>query len=228
MAHSKVTVGLLLAVSLLTTGLIPEKIVLANHRYTAMGDQTFQPASLPLKADVLASTLLEEALQVSAEDLAESYLRISQLLNWLPLVASGLTIQTSDMQINPGNVDEVKAELTSRVATYETAINHRGYKSIGGFYKATATSSCGRTKVAWASTIATGEAGQISIVQNGFHFQIVHRFEGEKPLEVKVPGIIVETKMSFMDPMNSDFGFTGTVTPDGITVIPNTARNLAA
>jgi hypothetical protein len=228
MAQSKVTMDLLLIASLLTTGLIPVGIAAADYPYTDIASKVFQPVSLLLKADDPANNLLETALQVSAEDLAEGYLWAAQLLDWLPAVASGLTIQTPDMLINSDNLDEVEADLSSRLEIYEIAINRRGYESIAGFYEATATTSCGQTKVSWTTSIAAGEAGEISIVQNGFRFQIVHRFEGTEPFEVEIPGVIVESKMTFNDPMNGDFGFIGTVAPDQITVNPDTARNLAA
>lgn len=175
------------------------------------------------------SGLLETALETSATNLAQGYRWVQQTLEWLPMVEAGMTIQTSDMVITPDNVDSVKAELLSRLSIYEAAIDTRGYEAIAGPYQGEATEACKRTQVLWTTSIANGEAGQISIRQDGFEIQIVHTFEdGDESLSAEIPGVIVESAVVFADPMNTDFILVGTVMAEQITVRPDVENNLSA
>lgn len=228
MIRRRIATGLMLATCLLTTGITPLGLAIDADRASEI---SLAPSStsLALKVDEpTEDSLLETALNVPAVDLAKGYLNVHQLFNFLPLAERGITIHTPGMTISTDNVERVKADLSLRLATYETAINSRGYESIARSYQATATPSCTQIQSLWAGSIANGTAGEISIVQENFEFQLVHSFDEEKPFTVEIPGIIVESTLMFDDPSNSDFAFVGMVTPEQITVRPDTDAILAA
>ena len=143
----------------------------------------------------------------------------------LPFVEKGLTIHTPEGTINQANHNEVKTEFERRLVSYEAAINERGYKNINGAYHATAASSCIHIQSYWIGMIGAGEVDEIKISQDGFKVQLDSRYQSEGKSNPRgIPGIVVESVLTFVDPINSDLVLLGTIKPGEIIVRPGSTQ----
>lgn len=176
----------------------------------------------PLRAQQDSARLMTAARRASPIDLATSYRGVKQLLELLPMAERGVTIRTPDLTIGPENAGAVRADLAARLAIYEAAIAQRGSANITGAYRAAATASCGRIQSMWAGGIREGVIAELDIVQDRFTIQLTHRFQDQgQASTIEIPGLIVDSAITFADPGNSDFGFVGEVRAGKITVRPD-------
>jgi hypothetical protein len=173
---------------------------------------------------------MQAALAASPLDLARSYSAAKQLLDLLALAEGGGTIQVGGKKIGPDNVKEVKAEMTTRVAMYETAIRQRGYAHLAGNYHGTATPTCNKIQSLWTSGVQDGSLADVKISEDsGFTIQLAHRFiHNADTANVKIPAVVVDSAIVFVDPMNSDYVLVGQVSGGTITVRPDAGVILAA
>jgi hypothetical protein len=172
----------------------------------------------------------QAALSASALDLARAYSAASQLLDMLSIAEGGGTIQIPGKKIGPDNVKDVKAELTARVAIYQSAIRQRGYAHLAGMYHGTATPTCGGIQSLWTSGILDGSLADLRITEDsGFTVQLQHRLiHNADTANVKVPAVVVDSAITFTDPMNSDYVLVGQASGGTITVRPDADAILAA
>ncbi len=167
----------------------------------------------------------EAALRAPAGDLARGYDYLTSMMIKLPFVEMGLTIHTPEGTIRKDNYKEVKTEFERRLVSYEAAINERGYKNINGAYHATAASCWKHIQSYWIGMIGAGKVDEIKISQDGFKVQLDSRYQSEgKPNPRGIPGIVVESVLTFVDPLNSDLVLLGTIKPGEIIVRPDLSQ----
>jgi hypothetical protein len=172
----------------------------------------------------------QAALAASALDLARAYSAAKALLELLPLAEGGGTIQIPGKKIGPNNVKDVKAELVARVAIYEAVIRQRGSAHLAGMYHGTATPTCAGIQSAWASGVQDGSLANVKISEDsGFTIQLEHRLvHNADTTNVKIPAVVVDSALTFSDPMNSDYVLIGQVSGGTIAVRPDVDAILAA
>ena len=173
------------------------------------------------------TVLLDEALKAPPIDLAQSYGSISNILEMLPLVEAGATLQLPDGEVNKANVATVRAELEQRLAVYGQAIAKRGSISISGEYEAKAK-KCSKSASAWAMSITEGY-DRIFVEQIGpaVTFEASRRRRHNSP-EFTATGFCVENAISLIDPMNSDYVLNGELYGEHITIRPDVESILRA
>ncbi len=173
---------------------------------------------------------LQAALAANPLDLARSYSAAKQLLDLLSLAEGGGTIVAGGKKIGPDNVKDVKAELTARVAMYETAIGQRGHAHVAGNYHGSATPTCNKIQSLWTRGVQDGSLAEVKISEDsGFTVQLAHRFiHNADTGNVKIPAVVVDSAITFVDPMNSDYVLIGQVSGGTILVRPDVDVILAA
>lgn len=185
-------------------------------------------ASTVLAAFLISSPLSLEGIGVqradaqtagSAAELALGYTSTKFILNTIKsAVPAGMTISTPDGDINAGNAGRIRKTLEKRLATYTAEIRRRGFVDMGGRYKAKLTRSCTRVP-SWTMFVAQG-ATSFQIRQRGFEVEIIQSKRGDSHSN-KMTGVVVEDSLAFYDSLNSDFGFTGVMSGDEITIKPD-------
>ncbi len=183
----------------------------------------------PLGAQTREAPSLETLLHAPAADVASSYRVLRQLIDLLSLAERGGTVQWGLRTVTRDNVEQVRLELEQELATLDTAITQRGYGAISGSYEPRATKECERIPSMWAQTIRAGAIKTVKISQEEFTLQLIQEIslEGES-FTAEIPGIIVDSIITFADPMNSDFGFVGEATAGTIVMRPEVDAILAA
>jgi hypothetical protein len=173
---------------------------------------------------------LQAALAANPLDLARSYSAAKQLLDLLPLAEGGGTIVAGGKKIGPDNVKDVKAELTARVAMYETAIGQRGRARVAGNYHGSATPTCNKIQSLWTRGVQDGSLAEVKISEDSsFTVQLAHRFiHNADTGNVKISAVVVDSAITFVDPMNSDYVLIGQVSGGTILVRPDVDVILAA
>lgn len=183
-----------------------------------------KPAAAPVAP---AGSLLERALRAPAADLASAYYGEKHLFDQLPRVEHGMIIDTPQGKIDADNAAKVKKALQQHLATYETAIKQRGYKSIAGVYLSNATASCANVPSMWIRGMLKGKLGTVNITQNDFTFQFTQPLKDQSSTIV-IPGVIVGSSLVLSDPLNFDFRLRGEVSDDGITLHPDAKAIISA
>jgi hypothetical protein len=166
--------------------------------------------------------MLQEILKAPASALAQDYLRVKLILDFLPLARRGVTIQLPGETITQSNVEEYRVRYEKRLSSSGEAIKQRGYKTISGSYKGETTESCASIGSPWVGIIHKRVQSGIEIVQNGIEAQLIVRVKREgKELSLKNQAAIVESAISVVDEMNSDYFFRGEIKDQAIVIKPN-------
>jgi hypothetical protein len=165
---------------------------------------------------------LQDMLKAPASALAQDYLRVKLILNFLPLAAGGVTIQLPGETITQSNVEQYRVRFEKQLSLDGKAIKQRGYKTISGAYKGETTESCANIGSPWVAIIHRQNHSGIEIVQNGIEAQLVVRVKSEgKELSLTNPAAIAESAISVVDEMNSDYFFQGEIKNQAIVIRPN-------
>jgi hypothetical protein len=165
---------------------------------------------------------LQDILKAPASTLAQDYLRVKLILDFLPLARGGVTIQLPGETITRSNVEEYRIKFEKQLSLDREAIKQRGYKTISGVYKGETTESCANIGSPWVAVIHKQNQSGIEIVQNGMEAQLIVRVKGEgKELSFNNPVAIAESAISVVDEMNSDYFFQGEVKDQAIVIKPN-------
>lgn len=152
------------------------------------------------------------ALTAPAADLAQGYLWIKMVTEkMLPAAKMGASFHLPDATITKSNVEKYEKVYQERLSIYRDAIKQRGYKTIAGAYKGTATESCERIGSTWADLVLTGTE-PIEITQDGFEAQLIisTEYEGKK-VSFPIQAIIVESSILLQEPLNSNYFFRGVI-----------------
>ena len=166
----------------------------------------------------------DKAMALPAVDLAKAYDTARIILGFLPSVKQdgNTTIVARGRTINQENADDMTPVVVQELATYETAIQKRGYKTISGQYRAKATPQCARIGSYWTRGIAEGVLRDVEVKQNGFQIQLVQTVEYEgQSSTYELEGVIVESALTFSGAANSDFVFLGQIELKEIEVRPD-------
>lgn len=129
---------------------------------------------------LLAGITLQAALDVSAADLALSYLSTKHSLRFVR-VADGSRI-LGGVAITQEHVDVYRTALEGRLSVYEQAIRQRGFETVAGRYKGKATESCARSQSAFAGLIYEQEQSIVEITQDDLDARVIvmTEFEGKE------------------------------------------------
>jgi hypothetical protein len=142
----------------------------------------------------------------------------------LPAAKMGATIHVPDGTITKRNVKKYEKIYQERLSIYRDAIRQRGYKTIAGAYKGTATESCARIASMWAGLVLERSAERIAITQHGFEAKITVGKKGGLPIQA----IIVESSIILQEPMNSDYFFRGVIKDKEVEFKPDASVGRAA
>ena len=172
------------------------------------------------KGSTISSDMLAEAMDAPPLALAQSYGSIKSVIELLPLVEAGVTLQLPHGEVNKKNVASVRSELEQQLSIFEKAIEKRGAINISGEYVATAN-RCDHSGSSWASLIAKGY-DRIFVGQDGLEVA----FEASKKRrrdnsDRTASGVCVENAIALVDPMNSDYTLVGEFHDGLITIRPD-------
>jgi len=173
---------------------------------------------------------LQAALAAPPLDLARAYSATKQLLDILALAEGGGTIQAAGRTIDSNNVKDIKTTLTAQAAIYETAIRQRGYAHLAGRYHGIASPTCNKIQSSWTAGVHDGSLADVTIAQDsGFTIELAHRLVHDADtVNLKVAAVVVDSVITFVDPMNSDYVLIGQVSGGTITVRPDADVVVAA
>lgn len=165
---------------------------------------------------------LNKALDAPAWALAQGYLWVKSFMPILSAADAGATIQLSGETITKSNVEEYRGRYEKQFSLYREAIKQRGYKTISGVYKGETTESCARINSLWVGVIHERSQSTIEIAQDGIEAQVVIKVKHEgKELVLKNQAVIVESAISVVDAMNSDYFFQGEIQDHVVVIKPN-------
>lgn len=170
-----------------------------------------------------AEVTLEDALAAPASDLARAYIAASQMLNnILPAAEQGVTIHSPEGTITKENAASFRTRFENRLAIYKDAIQQRGNFTLAASYRLVSVSkSCSKSRSDWASLVAGKEFIDLQISQAGFEGDMNSRFNIEGSVKsFAMPIVVVETAIYFVDFLNSDYGWSGSVSEAGMEVWP--------
>jgi len=165
---------------------------------------------------------LERVREGSSLDLARAYLAVDRMLKMLPLAEKGAQIVTEDGTIGPSNASLYSTAFSARRDVYSRVIEERSFKKLAGTYTASATSSCRAAESMWASGILEGEAGDATVIQDGFKLKLVQEFEPKDETNtLELTGVVVEFFVLLSDPWSPHFVFQGELADDNIELRPD-------
>jgi hypothetical protein len=176
-------------------------------------------AANSLREITAGGTLLQRAMDAPAGDLANAYMTNVVRVRLMAVAEGGGTLVTPTETLRADNIGSAKRETQSKLSTYAAAIVDRGYRSIGGRYMTTATTSCERTGSAWAGGIRLGHLREVHIHHDAFELTVTQSADPKaKRSAFDMPGAIVESDLAFVDSGNSELMFRGMVASDKITI----------
>ena len=175
-------------------------------------------------SDEYVEELVEMYLAAPAREVAGESIWLSNLSMVLDL---GFNVVLGDLQINASNRELIRAEVAAKREAIMRAIEVRGVADIAGTYTVEATSACSKIQSAWADGTQQGLLGNPTFTQAAHEVMMTQLadFNGKEPLET--PAIIVEDALVFVDMMNTEFYFFGTVEGEIITMKPDADQVLA-
>ncbi len=172
-----------------------------------------------------AEPSLEDALAAPAGDLAQGYLSSRYMLEKvLPYAEMGVvgTIHVAGETITARNASKYKKRYKKRLNTYIKAMRQRGAVSLAGNYRGEATEPCSRVGATWIGLIQSGEASAIEIVQDGADASLnIGVVREGKTHTLGSDAAVVESSITLVDQMNSDYYFSGSMMDQKITIHPD-------
>ena len=176
-----------------------------------------------LKTGLPVIPTLDQALSVTAQDLAASYLSINEVVSMVALSLEhgiNVTVNLGDGQYNitQENAASFHEAYLQRLDVYRKAIEQRGFIDIDGRYELSVNASCHEEKqLGIAQIFAVGErdgeplfANELVIRQTGFKADLVFSADDNgQPSEIVFPGATVENAIIFSTPHG--FNLWGTV-----------------
>ena len=178
--------------------------------------------TIPLKqTKPVTEPTLQDAIDASAADLAQSYLSMKSIVRLVPTGARA-TIHIGGVTINKDNVDEYQVKFERRLSLYEQAIRQRGYKTISGLYKGEATESCARSNSIFAALIQQQKQESIEITQDDMDAQIIITAKhDDKEVSITNPAAVAESVIAVNEATNSDYFFRGEIKNNVIVFKPH-------
>lgn len=199
------------------------------RHHTRLAGFLFALAPFVLAAKTVTPDVsLDEALAMSAAELAATCNRAMNSRKYVELARTGAGVTIGHRRVTARNADEVAAEIDAQLAVCRDAITQRGIAQVGGTWAGTAT-GCERAQSLLAE--ALGLAGtSVRFEQDGTALGITvsGKLKDGADFSFPAPGTVVENYIAVIDPGNSDYVLKGDATDTSISLRPDTKSVLAA
>ncbi len=174
-----------------------------------------------------ASMIRQAAMEASPADLAQSYAYSLVMQKMLKLAESGATVQLGDRKVDPSNAAAAANECRMGQDAFAEAIRARGFRNVSGRYRAAST-DCGKAQSLWVSGLAAKDFREVLMTQDGFVVNVTQVMGGGPQTMLETVAAVAESAMSFPDPGNTDYYWTGTIEEGRITLRPDVEDILRA